>query len=121
MQPKALDVFLQNTGVHYYEQARAASAFRGLRVDHTFLHPYAARADANRGFDDLWNELRAAEHVHDIDVLGNILQARIGFFAQDFRLLRVYGNDAVARRLQVFSNAVARPVATARKPSYLTS
>src|SRR6185312_6265615 len=88
---KNTSVLLQNATVHHHEQAGVARLLRGGLVDHALLHPNRLRAGLNRRLYDFGNKFTAAEDVHDIDRLGNILQAAIRRFAEHFALIRIYG------------------------------
>src|SRR5712692_1754554 len=106
-QAEALDVLLQDARVHHHGESRAPRLFGGLVVDDALLHPHGLRADANRALHHSGHVFRAAEDVHDVHLVGNIFQARVAFLAEDFALVWIHRNDAVARGLQIFRYAVA--------------
>ncbi len=50
-------------------------------IDHAFLHPDRGGSDADGRFHHGRHQFRAPEDVDDIDMLGNILQARRRHFS----------------------------------------
>ena len=80
-------VLFQDAGVFDDEQAgsRAGCSFF---VGDAFLHPDGFGADANGGVDDFRHGFGAAENVHDVGLFGNVFQARVDFFAEDFFFVR---------------------------------
>ena len=112
---EALDVLFQDTAVHYDKEARAACAFGGDGMDYAFLHPDGASADADGRLYNFGDKFGAAENVNNVHGIGNVLQARITLFAEDFGLAGIYRNDAIAGGLQVLRDTVARPVMALRK------
>ena len=57
----------QHAAVHDDEESRRARLARRRFVHGPVLHPDRLGADRDRGVDDGWHELRAPEHVDDLD------------------------------------------------------
>ena len=103
--PRAM--FLQDASVHHDEDPSLARLFRGLLVDYIFLHPDRRDFELDRLIDHLFNKLRTAENVHDVDLLRHVEQRPIRLFAQAFLDLRIDRNDAISVGLHVGRDAVA--------------
>src|ERR1035437_1937279 len=104
---------LEDTAVHHHYQSGGFRAAGSLFVHHALLHPDDLGAFADGGFDDLRNKLGAPEDIHDIDLLGDGVEIRVTLLAQDFHLVWVHGDDAVARISHVLRHAItgAEPLA----------
>jgi len=100
-------VFNEDAGVFYREESGSPCGFAGGGIDDTELKPDGFGANGDRGVDDLENFFAAAENVHDVDGIGDVFEARIGFLAEHFPFVGIDGNDAVADRLEVGRNFVA--------------
>ena len=74
-------MLLQNAAVHDHENPRFAGFFRGFFVDHFFLHPDGRNFQLDGLIDDLFDEFRTPEDIHDVDLLRDIQQGSIGFLA----------------------------------------
>ena len=81
--------------------------FGRLRVFNSFLHPHAAGLYLNGSFHYFRNKCWAPKDLHNIYGNWDVLLSRIAFFAEDGGLVRIYGDDFVADRLQVFSHMEA--------------
>ena len=73
-------VFLENAAVDHHRQSRGFGFARRSLIHHAFLHPDRGRSDANGRFHHRRHQLRSAEDIHDVDVLGNVFQPRVGTF-----------------------------------------
>src|SRR5215831_3940230 len=112
---EAADVFLQNADIRNDKKARAARLFEGLRMDHTFLHPHAARPNSNGRIHYAGHIFGAPKDVNDVDPLGNIFEPRVGFLAEYFSLFGIHGDDSITRRLKIARHSVARAMRLAGK------
>jgi len=102
-------VFDEDAGVFDYEQACGAGFVGSVLVFDSLLHPDNFCADGDGAVDDGWDVFGATKDVDDFDVLGfrDVFKARVGFFAEDFGFVGIYGDDAVAGRLNVLSDTKA--------------
>jgi hypothetical protein len=89
----------------------------GLLVYHAGLHPECLRPGGHGVSRRRHHLLAAAEHVHDVHPLADLLHQRVGFFAED-RLVevRVDGEDPEAEVLEGPRYRVARPVRAVGEP-----
>jgi len=81
----------------------------GLLVDHAELQPENPGADGDRVARDVGDELRPPEHVHHVDRIRDVPQARPAALAEDGRLGRVDRDHAVSATLQQACDLVAVP------------
>ena len=70
-------VFLQNAAVDHHCESRRFGFARRYLIDDAFLHPDRGSADADGRFHHRRDQFRAPEDIDDVDVLGNIFQARV--------------------------------------------
>src|SRR5271156_3134609 len=110
-------VFDRGASIHHDRQAGLLGAARCVEVDHPKLAPEDARAFSDGLLDDLRHELRAPEHVHHLDRLGNRSQVRVALLAESTAQrvsleLRIYRNhlEAVALEQLGDSERVARRI-----------
>ena len=91
-------VFDQDAGVFDYEEAGGAGFGGGVLVFDSQLHPYYFCADGDGALDDGRNVFGAAKDVDNFDVVGfrDVFKTRIGFFAEDFGFVGIYGDDAIS-------------------------
>src|SRR5580692_1177787 len=75
-------VFDRRASIHHDCQAGLLGAARCVEVDYPKLAPEDARTFGDRLVDDLRHELRAPEHVHHLDRLGNRCEVRVAFLAE---------------------------------------
>ena len=92
-----LPVFFEYAAVHDHLKARLPSLRRRFLVHHAFLHPDAARANADGRVNNLGHRLGPPEDVDDVDPLRHIIQRCPGFLAQDFSFVRVHRDNAISR------------------------
>ena len=105
---KAFDVFFQYAAVHHDGKACAAGALPGGDcMDHALLHPDSASADRYGRFNNFGYKFRAAENVDDIHWNRNVFQSRVTLFTQNFLLIGIHRNDAIAGSVQIIGNAIA--------------
>src|SRR6266568_6505324 len=107
--PSSPPMLHQNARILNHRQPRRSRLFRRFFALNSQLHPNYVRANSNRALHHRRHFLRAAEHVHDVNVLRHILQPRITFLPQHFRLIRVHRNNPIARALHVLRHTMARP------------
>jgi len=112
---RSSEVFFQHTSVHNHKNSGLSGALGSLGVNDSLLHPDAARSYLNSGVNDLWNELWPSKYLHDINRRWNILKPRIAFFSEDFSFERIYGNNLVADRFEIFGHVKTRTHAVIRK------
>src|SRR4051794_21266056 len=79
---------------------------RAFRADHAVLEPERSRPDGDRLRGDARDRVRRAEHVDDVDVLGNLAERRVRAHAQDRLLPRVDGNHLEPVAAQVVADEV---------------
>jgi len=104
----ALGVAAHHAIVHDHVQTRRARPRGGVLIDDAVLEPDRARLDRDGVVDDRSHELRPPKDLDDVDGLRDLPQARIGTLTQHFVHIGIDRDDAVARALQVASDAVAR-------------
>src|SRR5579871_1075150 len=75
-------------------------------MNHAFLHPHGLGFDFDRGFDNFWHVISLAKHIDNIDMLRNIFEALVSFFAQHFGLAGVHRDNPIASRLQITRDTV---------------
>jgi hypothetical protein len=100
-------VFDQEAGVLNDGEARRAGFFGGGGVFYAELEPEDFGFDGDGGVDDGWHIFGTAEDVDDVDGFGNVFEARVGFFAEDFGFVGIDGDDAVAGGLEIGSDFIA--------------
>ena len=100
-------MFDEDAGVFDYEEACGAGFGGGVLVFDSLLHPDYFCADGDGAVDDGRDVFGAAKDVDDFDVLRfrYFFEAWVGFFAENFGFVGIYGNDAVAGGLYVLSDA----------------
>lgn len=107
----------EDAGVFDHEQAGGAGFGGRGGVGDSLLHPDYCCADFD-GAVDYWRDVfGAAEDVDDFDVVRwrDVFETRVGFFAEDFCFVGIYGNDAVAGGLHVLGDAEAGACGAGRK------
>ena len=98
--------------IHHHFNARCLADRCCCIVAHAKLHPHHTGANRNRIRHDRANRVRRAKHIHHVDLVWNVLQARVDFLAQQ-RLAgsaRVHRDHPIALALQILHHEVARPV-----------
>ena len=110
----------QDAGVFDYEEAGGAGLGCGVLVFDSLLHPDYFGADGDGAVDDRRNVFGAAKNVDDFDGLRfrDVFEARVGFFAEDFGFVGVYGDDFVADGLHVLSDGETRASGIGREADY---
>src|SRR5262245_13475781 len=78
-------------------------------VLHPELLPEDLGADGDRLVGDGQHVLGLAEDVDDVHLLGDVLQGLVALLAEDFRVLGIHRNHAVAVLLHVLGGEIARP------------
>src|SRR6267142_2466018 len=116
--PQSFPVLDQNARIFHHRQPRRSRVLRRGLILHAELHPHGFCTHANRAFHHRRHFLRPPENIHDLNFLRYVLQPRVTLLSQHFRLVRIHGNDPVARRLHVFRHAVARPRRIRRQPHH---
>src|SRR5580704_7048322 len=101
-------MFLKDAEVHDHENSRLASLLRRFLVDHAFLHPDRRGFELNGLIDNLFDKLRTAKNIHDIDLLGHLQKRRVGLLTQALLDARVHREDAKSVALQVGGDTMAR-------------
>jgi hypothetical protein len=86
-----------------------------LGADYAKLEPDGFGANGDGRVDNGRNFFGATENVDDVDGLGDVLQARIGFRAEHFPFVGIDRNDAIADGLEIGGDFVAGPGGIARK------
>ena len=99
-------MFDEEAGVFDYKKAGGAGLLGRGWVRDSLLEPEDPGADGDGGIGDGRDLFRTAEHVDDINAIGDVFEARVGFFAENFGFVGVDGDDAVAGRLQVSGDFV---------------
>jgi hypothetical protein len=100
-------VFDEEAGIFDDNETSGTRFFCGSGVFDAELQPENFCADGHGGIGDGRNVFGAAEDIHDVNRLGNVLETGVGFLAEDGGFVGVDGNDAVAGGLQVGGDAVA--------------
>lgn len=77
-----------------------------MLVGNSLLKPKGFGVDGDGGIGDGRNFFGATEDVDDVDRFRDVFKAGIGFLAEDFGFVRIYGDDFVADALEVGSNFV---------------
>src|SRR5271170_6594506 len=110
-------IFDRGTSIHHDCQAGLLGAARCVEVDYPKLAPEDARTFGDGLLDNLRHELRASEHVHHLDGLGNRCEVRIALLAESTAQrvgieLRIYRNhfEAVALEQPCDFERVARRI-----------
>jgi hypothetical protein len=113
-------VFDEDAGVFHYEEAGGVGFDGGVLVFNSLLHPDNFCADGDGAVDDRRDVFRAAKDVDNFDVVRfrNVFQAWVGFFAEDFDFVGIYGDDAVAGGLHVLSDAKTGTPGIGREADY---
>lgn len=101
-------MFDEQAGVFYDEETRGAGFFRSGGAGNPLLQPECFGVDGYGSVGHWGNFLGAAEDVHDVDGLGDIFQARVGFFAEDFRFVGIDRDNFVSGGLEVGGDFVRR-------------
>ena len=91
-------MFDEDAGIFDYEEACGAGFGGGVLVLDSLLHPDNFCADGDGAIDDGRNVFGAAKDVDNFDVVGfrDVFETQIGFFAEDFGFVGIYGDDAIA-------------------------
>jgi hypothetical protein len=113
-------VFDEDAGVFDYEEASGAGFGGGVLAFDSQLHPDYFCADGDGAVDDGRDVFGAAKDVDDFDVAGfrYVFEAWVGFFAEDFGFVGIYGDDAVAGGLQVLRDAKTGTSGIGREADY---
>ena len=100
-------MFDEDAGIFDYEEACGAGFGGGVLVLDSLLHPDNFCADGDGAIDDGRNVFGAAKDVDNFDVVGfrDVFETQIGFFAEDFGFVGIYGDDAIAGGLYVLCDA----------------
>jgi hypothetical protein len=101
-------VFEEKAGVFDNQQSRGLGFKGGCFVRDSLLEPEGFGVDGDRGIGDRRDVRWTPKDVDDVDRERNVLEARVGFFAQDFGFVGIDGHDLVAGGLQVGGDAVGR-------------
>lgn len=101
-------MFDEEAGVFDDDEASNARFFGGGRVRDALLEPEDLGVDRDGRIGDGRNAFGAAEDVDDVDGLGDVFEAGVGFLAQDFGFVGVDGDDFVTGGLQVGGDFVGR-------------
>src|SRR6476620_1217300 len=94
-------VRLENAVVHDHENSCFACLLRSFFVDDAFLHPDNGNLLLNGLVHDLFDKLRTAKYIDDVDLILDIEQAGAGLFSQRSLDLWVHGDDPIAMSLHV--------------------
>jgi hypothetical protein len=99
----------EDAGVFDYEQAGGAGFCGRGGIGDSLLHPDYFCADYDGTVDDGGDVFGAAKNVDDFDVVRwrDVFETRVGFFAEDFCFVGIYGDDAEAGGLHVLGDAEA--------------
>jgi hypothetical protein len=117
LQGAAFFVFDEEAGV-FDDEKTSGSGFLGRGwVRDSLLEPEDSGADGDGGIGDGKDLFGTAEDVDDIDAIGNVFEACVGFFAENFGFVGVNGDDAVAGRLEVGGNFVGGAAGIGREPN----
>ena len=94
-------MFDEEAGVFDDEEAGGTGFFGGGGVGDSLLEPEDSGADSDGGIGDGRDFIGAAEDVDDVNRIGDVFEAGIGFFAQDFGFVGIDRDDAVAGGLEI--------------------
>src|SRR6266576_3230992 len=108
----------QNAGILDHRQSRRSGPLCRLFVLDSQLHPHHLRSHANRALYHRRHLFRSPENIHDIYVLRHVLQPRITFLPQHFRLMGINRNNSIPRALHVLRHFVARPHRVRRQSNH---
>lgn len=92
---------------------RAGESLGGFVVSYPQLHPHGARPFRDDVVDVWWHVFWSPEHVHDVDVTGDVDETAINSLAEDFGDVGIVdGNrhNVVARLLRVCRDEMGRLV-----------
>ncbi len=112
---ESLAVLFEDAVIHDHEKTGAARLLRGFFIYDALLHPNSLRADSDRAFDDFEDEFGAPKDVHDVYLDRNLFERGEGFFVEDFSLIWIDRNDAIARGLKILRHAEAGTETFGRK------
>lgn len=100
-------VFDEETGVFDYEKALCVSFRSRGFVGDALLEPEGFGFDGDGGIGDGGNVFGAAEDVDNVDGMGDVLEAGVGYLAKYFGFVGIDGDDAKAGALEIAGNFVA--------------
>ncbi len=87
----------------------------GLFIRYSLLEPEGFGVEGDGGIGDGRNCFGPSEDIDNVDWEGNVFEAGVGFFAQDFGLVGIYRDDFVARALEVGGDFIGRPARIRRE------
>jgi len=99
-----------NTTIGDHRDTVITGSCFGRAVVDAKLQPDRRHVTLDRLADVRADELRAAEHIHQIDVERNRGEVGVCLLAQHFAKLRIDRHDAIPLALQIARDGVARPV-----------
>jgi hypothetical protein len=108
-------VLHEEAGVFDDDEAGGAGLFSGSGVGNALLKPEDLGGDGDGRGGNRRNVFGAAEHIDDVDRLGNVLQAAIGFLPEDLGFIGVDREDSVTRGLQIGSDFMGGAAGVRRK------
>jgi len=98
----------EEAGVFNDEEAGGAGFCSGTGIGDALLEPENFGADGDGGIGDGRNAFGTAEDIHDVNGFGDVLEARIGFLAEDLGFVGVDGDDFVADGLEIRGDFMRR-------------
>src|ERR1700683_1060870 len=116
--PHSRAMFLQDAAIHHHEDPRLARLFRGLLVDHFFLHPDRRNFQLNCLVNNFFHNLGPTENIYDVDLLRHLEQGPVSFLAQTLVDSRIHWNDAISLGLHIRRYAMAGAERIAGEPDY---
>jgi len=108
-------VFDKEAGVFDDDEACGAGLFRGGRVGNSLLEPEDSGANGDGRIGDGRNVFGAAEDIDDVDRLRNVLEAGVGFLAEDLGFVGIDRDDFVADGLKIGSDFMGWAAGIGRK------
>lgn len=111
-------MFHQDATIHNDKYSMASGLLSGFFVNHFFLHPDRGNFQPYRLVHNLFDEFRAPENIHDIDLLRHVEQRGISLLSETGIDLWIHGNNAVSLALHVGGNAMAGPQRVAGKADH---
>jgi len=108
-------VFDEEAGVFDDGEASGPGFFGAGEVRNALLEPEDFCVDGDGGIGDGRDFFGAAEDVDDVDGLGDVFEAGVGFLAEDFGFVGIDGDDFVADGLEVGGNFVGRAARVGRE------
>lgn len=99
-------------------EARGAGLVGRFLIDDAGLQPKRFRANGDGIVSDGGYCIGLAEDVYNVNLLRDIAQRSITFFAQDFRFIRVDRDDFIAFALEILPDAMTGAAWIARKANH---